>query len=63
MSPIRRLAPAWARARTTVLSVMGFCGLTASACMVALPLGLAVGGLSCFALEYLTSTDDTRRTR
>jgi hypothetical protein len=61
MSPIRKLAPLWGRARTTVLTMAGFGGLTAAAWTVALPLGLAVAGLSCFALEYLA--DDTGRTR
>ena len=61
MSPVRKLAPLWARARTTVLTMAGFGGLTAAAWTVALPLGLAVAGLSCFALEYLA--DDNGRTR
>ncbi|MFE0378347.1 hypothetical protein ACFW1M_22815 [Streptomyces inhibens] len=62
MSPIRRLAPLWGRARTTLLTLAGFGGLTAAAWTVALPLGLAAAGLSCFALEYLTA-DDNGRTR
>ncbi|MFF8901676.1 hypothetical protein ACF082_29815 [Streptomyces lydicus] len=61
MSPVRKLAPLWGRARSTLLTLCGFGGLTAAAWTVALPLGLAVAGLSCFALEYLT--DDNGRTR
>lgn len=55
---IRKLAPLWGAARTTVLTLGGFSALTAAAWTVALPLGLAVGGLSCFALEYLTSSPE-----
>ncbi|MEU2510557.1 hypothetical protein [Streptomyces syringium] len=63
MSAIKKLMPLWGRARTTVLTLSGFGGLTAAAWTVALPLGLAVGGLSCFALEYLTETDGGRTRR
>lgn len=58
---IRKLAPLWGQARTAVLTLAGFGGLTAAAWTVALPLGLAAGGVSCLVLEYLTS--DTGRTR
>ncbi|MFD8866020.1 hypothetical protein ACFV1F_16870 [Streptomyces sp. NPDC059590] len=57
---IRKLMPLWGQARTTVLTLAGFAGLTSAAWMVAVPLGLAVGGLSAFALEYLTSPDGGR---
>ncbi|WP_432010177.1 hypothetical protein [Streptomyces cucumeris] len=58
---IEKLLPLWGRTRTAVLSLGGFAGLTAAAWMVAVPFGLAVAGVSCFALEYLTSP--TGRTR
>lgn len=58
---IRKLAPLWGQARTAVLTLAGFGGLTAAAWTVALPFGLAAGGVSCLVLEYLTS--DGGRTR
>lgn len=61
MGPTQRLMAALARVRTTALTLAGFSGLTAAAWTVALPLGLAVAGLSCFALEYLTDNDGRTR--
>ncbi|MCF3101434.1 hypothetical protein IPZ58_07550 [Streptomyces roseoverticillatus] len=61
MGTIKKLVPLWTRARVTVLTLGGFGSLTAAAWTVALPLGLAVAGLSCFALEYLTDNDGRNR--
>ncbi|WP_413102226.1 hypothetical protein [Streptomyces sp. Inha503] len=58
---IEKLMPLWGRARTAVLAIGGFSAFTAAAWMVAVPAGLVVLGVSCFALEYLTSP--TGRTR
>jgi hypothetical protein len=58
MSRLRKLAPLWARARTTVLALGGFGGLTAAAWTgLGTPAGLAAGGLSCLIVEYLTGED------
>lgn len=55
-SRIRKLAPLWTQARTAVLTVAGFGGLTASAWTgLGTWAGLAAGGLSCLVIEYLTS--------
>ncbi|MFF4479459.1 hypothetical protein ACFY1A_20905 [Streptomyces sp. NPDC001520] len=58
---IRKLMPLWGQARTAVLTLAGFGGLTAAAWTVTPGLGLAAGGVSCLVLEYLTS--DGGRTR
>ncbi len=45
-------------ARTTVLTVAGFSGLTASAGIAfGLAAGIAVGSLACFAIEYLSDDE------
>lgn len=59
-------AAAWAvvrlpQARTALLAVGGFALLTAAAWMVAVPLGLAAGGVSLLVLEYLSGDDGRRR--
>jgi hypothetical protein len=46
----------WARrARSLVLHLGGLAAVTASAWMVAVPLGLLVAGVALLVLEYLTS--------
>jgi hypothetical protein len=48
-----RVLPRWKQFRTTVLHLAGFGLLTAAAWTIALPLGLAAGGLSLLVLDYL----------
>lgn len=48
-----RLLPTWHKVRTTTLSLAGFGLLSAAAWTVALPLGLAVTGISVLVIEYL----------
>jgi hypothetical protein len=50
----RRL-PRWAQVRTFVLSVAAFAMVTAAAWMVAVPLGLFVGGVSLLVFEMLNA--------
>lgn len=45
------------------LYVTGFAGLSAAAWLVAVPAGLAVAGLSCFALEWLTGPESEQGRR
>lgn len=51
---LARLLPRWAALRTLLLSVAGFGLLTAAAWCIAVPLGLAVGGISLLVLEALS---------
>jgi hypothetical protein len=51
---LARLLPRWAALRTLLLSVAGFGLLTAAAWYIAVPLGLAVGGISLLVLEALS---------
>lgn len=58
MSRLRKLGPLWAKARTSVLTVAGFGGLTASAWVgLGAWAGLAAGGVSCLIVEYLGGDD------
>lgn len=58
MSRLRKLAPLWAQARTSVLTVAGFAGLTAAAWTgLGTAAGLAAGGVSCLLLEFLSGEE------
>lgn len=60
MRKLRPLLPLWQRARTAVLTVAGFGGLTASAWTgLGTWAGLAAGGLSCLIVEYLSGESDS----
>lgn len=58
-----RVLVAAPKARTAVLTVGGFGCLTAAAWTVAVPLGLAVAGVSLLVLEWLTSDSGARGRR
>jgi len=51
----------WRPAAQLALYLAGFAALSAAGWLVAVPLGLAVAGLSCFALEWLSGDDDHPR--
>lgn len=58
MRELRKLLPLWQRARTGVLTVTGFSGLSAAAWTAwGTAAGLAVSGASCLIVEALSGED------